>query len=326
MTQRSGRLEPPSFESLDAVQREVLVTTLNCGQPVQTRGLASREIQGVSFSLLNPRRRCITTPARRWSLPLAIGEFCWHVSGSNDLSSIAYYASRWREFSDDARTIRGSCYGHRIFAPDAQGCSQWDRLLRLLRSDLTSRRAILSLHDSAVGLDAASRDVPCACVVQFLVRSNRLNTVVYMRSNDAIWGLPYDVFLFTMLQELLTAELGLTVGSYTHSVGSLHIYDRHIELAERVIEDQGFDFEMPQMEGIQGLSTFLALADEVRQGLNPDDDLRRVLHPYWADLLEVLRLYRLTKLRNGPAEFPSEFIYAPLLRTARFSMAQSHAS
>ena len=53
-------------------------------------------------------------------------------------------------------------------------------------------------------------DLPCTRTIQFLLRSGHVDAVVYMRSNDAIWGLPYDIFLFTMLQEMLAVELALS--------------------------------------------------------------------------------------------------------------------
>jgi thymidylate synthase len=49
-----------------------------------------------------------------------------------------------------------------------------------------------------------------------------------MRSNDAYVGLPYDIFLFTSLQELMASELDIEIGTYYHSVNSLHIYHRDI--------------------------------------------------------------------------------------------------
>jgi thymidylate synthase len=79
------------------------------------------------------------------------------------------------------------------------------------------------------------KDVACAITLQFLIRDDAVHAVVYMRSNDVILGLPYDVFLFTMLQEIISTQLGLKLGQYHHFCGSLHLYDRHIDLAERIL-------------------------------------------------------------------------------------------
>lgn len=48
----------------------------------------------------------------------------------------------------------------------------------------------------------------------------------YMRSNDLWFGFPYDVFQFTCMQILMSMELELELGTYTHIAGSLHLYER----------------------------------------------------------------------------------------------------
>jgi hypothetical protein len=59
-----------------------------------------------------------------------------------------------------------------------------------------------------------------------------------MRSADAVWGLTYDLFSFTLLQEMMLNELrssgmdDLELGEYIHTAGSLHIYERHFGMAE----------------------------------------------------------------------------------------------
>jgi thymidylate synthase len=303
-----------SFESLDEIQSWVLSSLLSHGSPVTSRGLPTLELFPVSFTLAHPRRRCITNPERRWNLALAIGEFCWHATGSNDLRFIEYYAPRWKEFTDGIEII-GSCYGHHIFGRKDDQPSQWERLVRLLRAERHSRRAVLQLFDPQTGLDAETKDAPCTCSIQFMIRDDRMHAIVYMRSNDAIWGLPYDVFLFTMLQELLALELGTELGSYFHLVGSLHLYKRHFELARRIVScESSSPYEMPSMRERQQLRSFLALEREIRAG-RPVDAEVGALDPYWGHLLEVLKWYSLRKRNNGPqVQIPLESDYAGLLQ------------
>lgn len=314
------RVEEPEIQmlSMDEVQRWILEILLSRGTAVRPRGMKTLELTGVSFCLAHPRRRCITNRYRKWSLPLAIGEFCWHASGSNKLSGIEYYARHWREFTDDPCIIRGSCYGHRIFNRKPGGQSQWDRVVGILREDPDSRRAILSLYDQDIGLDSAKKDVPCACTVQFMIRAGKIQTIVHMRSNDAVWGLPYDVFLFTMLQELLALRLGVDLGKYFHIVGSLHVYERHFALARRIIDSApDSPFEMPMMTTPEQLGRFLDGEEALRLGNNPSAVLTRELSDYWRNLLEVLEWLREAKLAGGYEtvinRIPGESPYADLL-------------
>jgi thymidylate synthase len=287
---------------------------LKQGSPVTSRGMPTLELYPVAFAIRSPRRRCITNPERRWSLPLALGEFCWHATGSNELGFIEYYALRWREFADGVAII-GSCYGHNIFHGKNEQPSQWDRLVHLLRVEPHSRRAVLQLFDHQIGLDPDTRDAPCTCNIQFMIRDERLHAIVYMRSNDAIWGLPYDVFLFTMLQELLSCTLGIELGSYFHVAGSLHLYQRHFELAKRILSCRlSFHHEMPSMHAHHQLERFLNLENRIRYTgeLGPEAP---ALDPYWRHLLDVLRWYA-RRQRNSEqgTEVALDSDYASLLR------------
>src|SRR5205814_5458874 len=176
---------------------------------------------------------------------------------SRELEFIEYYAPTWRNFAED-ELIHGSCYGHKIFNREWNVTSQWDRIVELLRSDSHSRRAVLLLSEPISDTSAGARDVACASVLQFMIRAGQVHAFVHMRSNDAIWGLPYDVFLFTMLQELLASELGLELGKYYHFASSLHLYERHFELAKRIVKSPVTDFfEMPRMIEPSQVADFL---------------------------------------------------------------------
>ncbi|MFP5262372.1 MAG: thymidylate synthase [Blastocatellia bacterium] len=309
-----------AFDSIDEIQHAFLDSLLRDGESVQPRGMPTLELSAITFKLLNPRKRTITNPMRRWSLPLALGEFCWHVSGSNEVSFIEYYAKRWRDFAEDGSTIRGSCYGHKIFKQPIEGPSQWKRIIKLLQTDRYSRRAILNFSDFDLPVDITPKDVSCACTLQFLIRSDKLHAFAYMRSNDAIWGLPYDVFLFTMLQELMALELGVEPGSYNHFATSLHLYEQHIQLARRIVSS-GVDqsFEMKPMIDHRWLSRFLTLESRIRMGERLDYKKEVALLPaFWRDLVEVLSWFRSTKELGGPSEaasmIPIDSPYEHILR------------
>ena len=288
-------LPAPAFRSLGEMQQWVLDRLLSRGATSAPRGLTTLELPPTQFLLLNPRRRILTSKVRRWSLPLALGEFCWHVSGSNEVAALGYYSNRWHDFADHEGTIRGSCYGHRIFQANG-GASQWEAARTLLRHDPSTRRAVLLISQPLAESDVSAKDVACATSMQLLMRNGRLDALVHMRSNDAFWGLPYDVFLFTMLQELLAAELNVKLGLYYHSVGSLHLYNRHVPIARAVVDDDTWsDLEMPKLSHYDELATFLSAERGLR--LADLNALRLVegLSGYWRELAEVLKYYSLVK-------------------------------
>jgi thymidylate synthase len=167
-------------------------------------------------------------------------------------------------------------------------------------------------------LDSSIRDVSCACTLQFLVREGRLHAIAYMRSNDAIWGLPYDVFLFSMLQELLATELGLPLGSYYHFAGSLHLYEYHFALARELIEaPKPEPFEMPPMTAPQQSSELIKAEVETRKHGTASAELLATLDPYWADLIRVLQAFRCGKHSDNEGVVEQAFQFNPYARLLR---------
>jgi thymidylate synthase len=65
---------------------------------------------------------------------------------------------------------------------------------------------------------------------------------VYMRSNDVIFGFCNDIFTFSLFHQLMFHDLrehypNLKLGRYSHNAGSMHIYERHYDMAERIMKD-----------------------------------------------------------------------------------------
>jgi thymidylate synthase len=148
-------------------------------------------------------------------------------------------------------------------------------------------------------LDASVKDSPCALALQFFIRQDRLDAVGMMRSNDAIWGLPYDVFLFTMLQELLASQLGVSLGSYTHIAGSMHLYDRHCDLAQRIIDGPIADAAaMQALDRPDQLPLFLAYEAWLRN--QADQRPATTFSTYWRSLLDVLESFARTRVTDVP--------------------------
>ena len=145
-------------------------------------------------------------------------------------------------------------------------------------------------------LDRQCVDAACASSLELLIRDGRLDAIVCMRSNDAIWGLPYDVFLFTFLQEMMAIELKVELGSYYHFAGSLHLYERHLGLANRIVESQCrslHEIEMPPIDRLEDCVRFLAFEEALRRGITTYEITE--LSPYWRELAEVLHVFHASK-------------------------------
>ena len=187
-------------------------------------------------------------------------------------------------------TVNGA-YGPRIKA--RHGFDQLQAAVEVMRRKDGSRRTVMQIYAARDLIADDDLDVPCTTTIQFHRRGELLHMSVTMRSNDAYLGLPHDVFCFTMLQELVAAELGLELGEYIHMVGSMHLYDRDTERAESY-RKEGYQraAEMPAMprsEPFRKVEDLLSFERKVRarQEVDPDAELG---DPYWSDLCSLLMI------------------------------------
>ncbi|MBY5399917.1 hypothetical protein HFN01_34580 [Rhizobium leguminosarum] len=254
------------FESANDAMRALARSVLANGKPSAPRGAGTLEVVGVNFVLTNPMARIITLPSRKFSLPLAIGELAWHLRGDDDVGALAYYAQAWRKFTDDGIRVSGSCYGKKLLAIDRSGSSPWQRLVNLLSHDPSTRRATFGFITNEEDVEV-SKDISCVSAIQFLLRDGRLSLFTYMRSNDLFLGLPYDVFLFSYLLELMSLELGVEMGEYHHYATSLHIYDQHLEVCQSIAEDSSIDAGLtPRSRSKQELLELAEVESAIRRG------------------------------------------------------------
>lgn len=201
------------------------------------RGQKIKESLGVSFTITNPRSRVPYVFGRSFSVYYMVAELIWYLSANDSTEWISRYSSFWKNISDDGVTAN-SAYGARLFRRNEKIAggrfTQLNYVINELRRDPESRRAIMHLRVPDDSIDA-KLDVPCTLALQFFIREGRLHQVVNMRSSDLIFGISYDIPAFTMFQELIANELGVELGSYTHVSNSLHIYERHFEMAEKIL-------------------------------------------------------------------------------------------
>lgn len=184
------------------------------------------EIINAVTVLSNPINNIMKNDVRKLSMKYAIGEMLWYMSGKPLLKEIQKYGRGWDRMSDDEETVNSN-YGWCI--KKKYGFDQYKYVKDLLMRDSQTRQAVIHIKEPRNTLENPTKDLNCTVCLQFFVREGKLYMTTYMRSNDLWMGFPYDVFQFTCLQVLLSMELGLELGTYTHIAGSLHLYKRDYE-------------------------------------------------------------------------------------------------
>lgn len=273
---------PTEFQSLDdllnttyrdILERGVLVTSSKRG--------ANIEITQFAATLSNPRVRTSMSLDRKL-VKSKFAEFAWYLSKDSDKSYIRPYIAAYAHEEQQNNKILGA-YGPKIFGSTKDIKSQFERVVEQIVKRQNTKHAYISISE-AVDYKYRGEEFespPCTIGLHFYVRDNKLNLSVFMRSNDAYFGLPHDLFCFTMLQELLALRTNTDLGVYHHYATSMHVYEpNRIKIVSYLEEGFHEPIKMPFM--VNGDDEIL---DLVSAEFNPSTEKSHLhmLDDYWRD-------------------------------------------
>lgn len=226
------------YTNIDDLWAETVCQLLEHGEPLDSRVGGCVEMLGYSASLAGVEQTFLMNSRRKLSPYYGCAEFLWYLSAERNIERIKSYAPQYASFAEDDAAY--GQYGYRWLANlrcrdlGDPVYSQLEYVIDLLQQDPNTRQAVVTMweaNDLRHAILRDHKDLPCTLSLQFLLRWGKLHLVATMRSNDAWLGLPYDVFVFTCLQRLVASCLGVLPGSYTHQVGSMHLYDKNVAAA-----------------------------------------------------------------------------------------------
>jgi len=221
------------FDSIDRLWSDALGYLVSQSGLIHSRVGLTREKIGYQATLTDLNRTWLFNPRRKLSPYYAMGELLWYLSGERKVDRIVPYAPSYFKFCEGDEAF--GAYGWRwqndpamLEQAQGSGLSQLDWVCRELMARPNSRRAVVTMWNGGDIVRAVAndcRDHPCNLTWQFLHREGKLHMIASMRSNDIWLGLPYDIFVNTCIQRIVASACNLTVGTYTHQVGSLHLYE-----------------------------------------------------------------------------------------------------
>jgi thymidylate synthase len=201
---------------------------------VQPRGHVTTELLDVTLHIEDPMSIPFDVDGRDLNMAYA-GLEILQLLGQTPADGLARRRAKNIAAFQDAGISYGN-YGARMRG-------QLTNIVKELRDDGDSRRAVATIYDGTRDLGQRTRDIPCTLTIQCFIRDAALHSRVSMRSNDAWLGLPYDLTQFCALHCALAEVLAVAPGRYTHTVGSMHLYERDWEK----IEELGDAISNPQM-------------------------------------------------------------------------------
>jgi thymidylate synthase len=206
------------------------------------------------------------------------------------LDFIRPYVPEYKKDADDG--VLYGAYGPRLFAMRGN-VDQLQSVATLLKEKPGSRRAVVQLFN-AEDIAFEHKEIPCTTTLQFHLREKQLHLSATLRSNDAYWGLPHDVFCFTMIQEMMARRLDVELGEYYQYVGSMHVYVPYLDrVGEYLAEGYQKAVEMPLMpvgDPFLLVPDLLKAEDRIRHG-EPVVASEAVSEDYWADIVRLLQVF-----------------------------------
>lgn len=170
----------------------------------------------------------------------AVDELLWiWQKKSNRVSELRTHV--WDSWADENGTI-GKAYGYQLGVKHKykEGeFDQVDRVLYDLKHNPQSRRILTNIYNHA-DLHAMGL-YPCAYSMTFNVSGKTLNAILNQRSQDMLTANNWNVVQYATLVYMMAQVSGLEAGEFVHVIADAHIYDRHIPLAEEIIENEQFD-------------------------------------------------------------------------------------
>ena len=198
----------------------------------------TKELQNYSYCLLDAKSQDIPGVSQPW----ADAEFKERVTdpwdrtpdGKVDPFSTPEYLNPgkawelrkevWTEYLHEGKMAY--TYNELIWNND-----QVTKIINRLKEDPDSRQLWISLWNPDKDPDflgGVSR-VPCSLGYGLQVRDGKLNLHYVMRSCDFATHFRNDVYLAIKFLEWVAEKTGYPVGSFTHTIFSLHVYNKDVE-------------------------------------------------------------------------------------------------
>ena len=237
-----------TYETNQEALSDTLEEIMYHGTDVGPKGLKTKELtEPLVFRIRNIRKRLTASKHLRINPLYPYIEGMWILLGEDSPDRLINYSKFPMQFVNSKYNRLDGAYGPRIraacpverseFGGDP-AIDQLDLIYNRLKEDRNTRRAVITISSPLYDWNSSSLDIPCTQAFQFLIRNGGLDMITTMRSQDIVKGLPNDLAEFQWIQEIVSGWLNVAPGTYTHFVGSAHIYETDFKLAYEYMKNE----------------------------------------------------------------------------------------
>jgi len=190
------------------------------------------------------------TTLRNTAIKTGIKEILWIYQKQTSSLEIAHEMGiNWWDEWDIGDGSIGQRYGATIKKYELM-----DKLLDGLVNNPFGRRHIISMYQY-IDLEKTKGLFPCAyeiiCSVRKVGVDKVLDLTLIQRSNDYIVAGYINKIQYLALQMMIAGHCGYKVGKFCHFVQNLHIYDRHFDGVEEILNKTPIVDKLPYIELIE---------------------------------------------------------------------------
>jgi len=187
------------------------------------------------------------TTLRNTAIKTGIKEIFWIYQKQTSSLQVAHDMgiNWWDDWNIGDDTI-GRRYGSTIGKYNLM-----NELIEGLMKDPFSRRHIINMYQYS-DLKETSGLYPCAYEIIFSIRKSGDNMILDMtliqRSNDYLVAGYINKIQYVALQMMIAKHCGYQIGKFCHLTQNLHIYDRHFDACDEIINRTPFKDNYPYIE------------------------------------------------------------------------------
>ena len=172
---------------------------------------------------------------RKTAIKTCTEEMLWiWQKKSNNIHDL--HSHIWDSWADENGSI-GKAYGYQLGVkhqyPEGE-FDQVDRVLYDLKHNPASRRILTNIYNFQDLHEMAL--YPCAYSMTFNVSGSTLNAILNQRSQDMLAANNWNVVQYSVLVHMMAQVSGLEAGELVHVIADAHIYDRHVPIIEKLLE------------------------------------------------------------------------------------------
>jgi len=223
-------------------------------RPVWKDGTSAHTIK--TFALINRYDLSKEFPIitiRETYFKKCVDEILWiWQKKSNNIKDLG--SKIWDSWADETGSI-GKAYGYQLGVKHKykEGMfDQVDRVLFDLKNNPLSRRIMTNIY---VHQDLNEMNLyPCAYSMTFDVTNGKLNAILNQRSQDMLAANNWNVCQYAVLVHMFAQVSGLEVGELVHVIANAHIYDKHIDTINEIMQNK--QYKAPKLEIDKNITNF----------------------------------------------------------------------